>query len=194
MWSVGKISAIRILFQRSDRNEKGFSLLELIVVLIFVSLMAGLVAPRLAGSLTRMNLRSASQKICSSLRYARSQATSEKMTYTVIFDFEKNGCFIQIKNEDQKETEDLSPDGQKLTDEDEIKSYFLPDGVKVEKAVLGDEEIESETFQIEFFPAGNSSGGDVFLVDEKENCYRIRIDFLTGMVKLLDEEPSDSYL
>lgn len=189
-----KYRRLVVPFRSSVNKDEGFSLLELIVVLILVSLMAGLVVPRLAGSLTRMNLRSASQKICSSLRYARSQATSEKMTYTAIFDFEKNGCFIQVKKDDPENVEDVSLDDTTLTEENEVKSYFLPEGVKIEKGIRGDEKTESETFQIEFFPAGNSSGGDVILVDEKENRYRIHIDFLTGIVKLSDEASSDSYL
>jgi len=106
----------------------------------------------------------ASQKISASLRYARSRAASEKITYIAVFDFEKNRLSIMI---DQKASdlpvqtgetmeEDLGDGKERVTGS---TSYDLPDEVKLEKAVSGEDEIDSGHFQITFFPAGSSSGG-----------------------------------
>ena len=77
---------------RPDR--RGFTLLELIVVLVIISLMTALVAPRLTGPMNNLDLKTAGQKIVASLRYARSQAASEKTTYVALFDFDDNRLVI----------------------------------------------------------------------------------------------------
>ena len=55
------------------------------------------------GSLTRAHLRTSVQKVASALRYARSQAVSERTIYSAVFDFEKNGCIIDAKKETESE-------------------------------------------------------------------------------------------
>ena len=178
----------------------GFTLLELLVVLIIISLMSVLVVPQFAGSLARMNLQTASKKISASLRYARSQAASEKIIYVAIFNFEKDRLSIMSGEKasdlpvlDRTQTgesiaieEDLS-DGEKPVIRS--RSYDLPDGIKLEKGVSGEGEIDSGLFEIVFFPTGSSSGGDVILVNDQGKRYKISVDFITGGVRLgeLDE-------
>jgi general secretion pathway protein H len=77
-----------------QRRNAGFTLLELIVVLMIIGLMSTLVVPKLVGPLADLNLKTASQKISASLRYARSQAASEKATYVALFDFDKNRLVV----------------------------------------------------------------------------------------------------
>ena len=163
---------------------RGFTLLELLVVLVIISLMSVLVVPQLTGSLAKTNLQTASKKISASLRYARSQAASKKITYVAIFDFEKDRLSIMTGQEAQTgETieEDLG-DGEEPVIRS--KSYDLPDGVKLEKGVSGEDEIDSGLFQIAFFPTGSSSGGDVILTNDRGKRYKISVDFITGVVRL----------
>ena len=163
---------------------RGFTLLELLVVLVIISLMSVLVVPQLTGSLAKTNLQTASKKISASLRYARSRAVSEKITYVAIFDFEKDRLSIMTGQEAQTgETlkEDLG-DGEEPVIRS--KSYDLPDGVKLEKGVSGEDEIDSGLFQIAFFPTGSSSGGDVILTNDRGKRYKISVDFITGVVRL----------
>jgi general secretion pathway protein H len=166
---------------------RGFTLLELLVVLVIISLMSVLVVPQLTGSLAGMNLQTASKKISASLRYARSRAASEKITYIAIFDFEKDRLSIMTGTTGQEAQtgESLKED---LGDGEEpvirSKSYDLPDGVKLEKGVSGEDEIDSGLFQISFFPTGSSSGGDVILINDRGKRYKISVDFITGVVRL----------
>ncbi len=196
--STGKTSTNResIPFRKRD-GEAGFTLLELIVVLVIVGLVSAMAAPRLVGSLTKAHMRTSVQKIASALRYARSQAVSEKKTYFAVFDVEKNGCFIEPEKTEKKddpyaEAEAKAALTEKASEkESDRKAYLLPETVKIEKGVIGEEEVESESFRLEFYPAGNSSGGEVVLVDEKENRFRIVVDPVTGIVKLSEENESD---
>jgi general secretion pathway protein H len=194
--SAGKISAAKYIpNHKTALGYRGFTLIELIVVLVIISLMTALVTPRLIGSLTKMNLNTSAQKISSFLRYARSQAVSEQTVYHAVFDFEKNSMYIKIEKpqDDQDtyfkaETESEETDDSK-SERSEIQSYILPEGVVIKKAVVANEKIDSDLFSIVFYPAGSSSGGSVVLMDEKERQYQISVDFITGIVSLteLDE-------
>jgi general secretion pathway protein H len=193
--SAGKISAAKyIAYPYPITGSRGFTLLELIVVLVIISLMTALVTPRLVGSLTKMNLKTSAQKISSFLRYARSQAVSEQTVYHAVFDFEKNS--IYIKNEKPQGDEDTFFKAEiesAETDNSKSKrsgtqSYILPEGVVIKKAIIANEEIDSGLFNIVFYPAGSSSGGIVVLMDEKERRYQINIDFITGIISLSEPD------
>lgn len=193
--SVGKISSIEYTHVlKPAMRSGGFTLLELIVVLLIIGLMMALVTPRLVGSLTKVNLKTSAQKISSSLRYARSQAVSGQIIYQAVFDFEKSGLFINAEKPQDSEDSYLKAEIETAeTDHSEVtqsrtESYFLPEGVKIEKALTINEEFDSGLFSIEFYPSGNSSGGTVVLVDEKERRFQISVDFVTGIVKLTEPD------
>ncbi|MDY6972449.1 MAG: prepilin-type N-terminal cleavage/methylation domain-containing protein [Thermodesulfobacteriota bacterium] len=171
----------------SKSESQGFSLLELLVVMVIIGLMSALAVPKLTGSLSNMDLKNASKKISASLRYARSQAASEKATYTTLFDFDNNRVSISSGR--------LTPEepGEEPTGGDEgstgrAKVYDLPDGVMLEKAISGEDEIDSGLFQVVFFPAGSSSGGEVIIGNHRGNRYRVSVDFITGAVMLSSEK------
>ena len=164
---------------------KGFTLLELLVVLVIISLMSALVVPKIAGSMVNLKLKTASKRVSAALRYARSNAVSEKRTYAAAFDFDKNRLSIFTSPIDGGEN-----DEEPVEDEEGSASrprvYDLPEGIRVEKGVAGDEEVDSGLFQIFFFPNGGSSGGHVILANNRGRSYRIGIDFITGIVEVID--------
>ena len=173
------------------RTHRGFTLLELIVVLLIISLMSAFVVPKLFGPMSNLNLKTASKKIAASLRYARSQAASEKTTYVALFDFDKDRlCIISpplLKGdfETPDEAPEEQPDGEKGRP-GRLKVYNLPDGVKLEKGVSREGEVDSGFFRIFFFPSGGSSGGEVIVADRRGRRYKVSVDFITGTVQLFE--------
>jgi len=161
----------------------GFTLIELLVVLVIISVMAAFVGPRIGGSMSNMNLRTASKKIAASLRYARSQAVSESRTYVALFDFDGNRVMIRggLTPRDENKGEDGEAGDQVSR---QAKAYELPEEVRLEKGISTDGEIDSGAFQIMFFSNGGSSGGELFLSNVRGNRYEIRVDFITGTVQL----------
>jgi len=176
--------------------RKGFTLLELLVVLVIISIVAAIVGPRMGGSLSTLNLKTASKKIAATLRYARSQATSESTAYVVLFDLDRDRLTIEagqvVPNEDKdNEAADGSQNSGQSNERADgtqgrgrSKVYDLPEGVKFEKALSDEDEVDSGIFRIVFFPNGGSSGGEVFLHNDRERRYYILVDFVTGTVRL----------
>ncbi|MBC8466499.1 MAG: GspH/FimT family pseudopilin [Deltaproteobacteria bacterium] len=184
--------------------RKGFTLLELLIVLVIISIMAAFVGPRIAGSMSNLTLKTAAKKVASSLRYARSQATSENRPYFVLFDTDKGRLTIkpgQTATKEDKEKEaaegeqDAGTSKGMAGDEavkDRFKVYALPEGVRFDKVVSDKNEDTSDVFQIVFFPNGGSSGGEVLLENDRERRYNISVDFVVGTVRLKEEGAKSS--
>jgi general secretion pathway protein H len=159
-------------------RNKGFTLLELLVVLVLISLVTALVAPRLTAPLGNLQLKTAVKKIAGSLRYARSLAAGEKVSRVCVFDFENQKMTIYSESE---------PDGG---DESGAKgtgreiAYVLPQGVSLKQAYAGDMAVDSGMFQVVFFANGSSSGGDIVIEGENGRAMLVHIDFITGMVEI----------
>ena len=164
----------------------GFTLLELLVVLVIVSVMAAFVGPRLAGSMSNMNLKTASKRIAASLRYARSQAISESRTYAALFDLDKNR--VTIRGDQMAREEGEKDDGGGDRDSRQTKPYELPEDVRLDKAILGEGEIDSGLFKIIFFSNGGSSGGELFLRNDRGDRYGVKVDLITGTVRIGHDE------
>jgi len=175
--------------------RKGFTLLELLIVLVIISIMAAFVGPRIAGSMSNLTLKTAAKKVASSLRYARSQATSESRPYFVLFDTDKGRLTIKsgqtaTKEDKEKEAAEGEQDtgtSEGMADEavkERFKVYALPEGVRFDKVVSDKNEDISDVFQIIFFPNGGSSGGEVLLENDRGRRYNIRVDFVSGTVRL----------
>lgn len=165
----------------------GFTLLELLVVLVIIAAISSLVGPRLLGSMSSTHLSTASKKVATSLRYARTQAVSEGMIYAVVFDVEIHKITIKARRTATGgEGEAYEGDGK--GPEEKVMAYDLPEGVMLEKVVSGDTEVSSGSLEVLFFPTGGSSGARIVLINDRDNRRVVVVDFITGAVQLENHE------
>lgn len=165
-------------------RASGFTLIELIIVLVLMGVITALVVPRLTRSLSRMNAESSARQIASILRLARSQAVTEKIPYLAMFDMDTHTLSVvgyQIrKEEDLSDAEIKRPMGPSV--------YVLPDGIRFKEGVLSNgETITTGAFQMAFFPGGGTSGGEVGLDDNEGRSFSIVLDTITGSVKINED-------
>ena len=163
--------------------KQGFTLIELLVVLVIISLVSAFVAPRITAPIGGLQLKTASKKIAGAMRYSRSLAVSEKERRVCVFDFDNQrmSVFTGTVMDSAEPVETLA---DILENSPAEVQYDLPEGVMLQKAIFGDSEFEAGLFQVVFFDNGSASGGEVFLINDRDRTSIIRIDFITGMVTL----------
>jgi general secretion pathway protein H len=155
-------------------KNRGFSLIEVIIVLILISLSISLVAPSLSRFSMTVELKGAAKKVSAILRYCRSEAVNQGKVYQVLFNSELREVRVQTiegKEEDAGTKDKATP-----------KIYPLPKGVDIKEVKVTSPENPSEIPTIEFYPNGGSNGGTILLDSRDRKGYRINIHFITGMV------------
>jgi len=178
----------------------GFTLIELILVLVIIGFLTSLVAPAIT-STTGLRLKTTVRKLAAGLRLARSQAVISGNTYQVTFDIENGAMTIeQIRKETSYprrgyeevswETggENRGEEREALQEKDEKKIYKLPEQVTLARLLIDGREFSEGEVVIEFYPNGSCSGGDIFVMDTRERTLRISLEFLTGIVTIREEE------
>lgn len=160
-------------------NNKGFSLVEIIVVLVLIGLSVSLVTPSLSRILKTTKLKGASQKISGILRYCRSEAVHKGQVYQIFFDSELREVRVQ-----RMESSERKEESEKKEEKTFKRTYPLPSGINMKDVKLASPLYPSDFPTIEFYPNGGSNGGSFLLNSEERGGYRINVHFLTGMVSI----------
>lgn len=156
---------------------KGFSLIEVIVVLLIISLSIALVTPSLSRFSSTVELKGAAKRVSAILRYYRSEAINRGKVYHILFDSDLNEVRIQPvpleeeQEESEKKEENISP-----------KIYAIPKGVHLKEVKVESTQYPSDLPTIEFYANGASNGGTITLDSQGLQEYKIEVDFLTGIV------------
>jgi len=138
----------------------GFTLVELMFVMVIIALMMGLVATSMSSSISSAEARAASRKLVASLRYTRTRAILDKSEKVLLVDIENRS---------------YQAPGRKL-----VK---LPEGVELTITTARSELTSEAVAGIRFFPDGGSTGGHIeLLINGRE--YRINVAWLTGETRL----------
>ena len=158
-------------------RERGFSLIEIIVVLVLVSLAVALLAPSFSQFSKSVELKAAAKKISAILRYCRSEAVNRGKVYRVFFDPDLK----TVKVESMESTEAKENDERKAASAP-VPTYFLPQGINMKEVKFDSPQYPSEFPAVEFYPSGGSNGGAILLDAQDMKGYKIKIHFLTGIV------------
>jgi general secretion pathway protein H len=147
---------------RAGRGAAGFTLLEMIVVLVVLALVAGIVVGRGPVHSEALNERAAVADIVAGLRGARGRAIAANRAVLVVV----NGA-----------QGSLSIDG--------LPAFRAPPGMALAAATgLGGSPGPRLT-GISFAPDGSSSGGRIMLADGAKRVV-VGVDWLTGRVSVAD--------
>ena len=160
-------------------KNRGFTLIEIVIVLVLFAFSVSLVVPYLSRSLIKVELKGSAQKISAILRYYRSESVHKDQVFQIIFDSALREVRVQSLGSTEKKEEI-----EKKEEKGVLKKYSLPDGVHMEEVKIPPLQDLSEVPTIEFYPNGTSNGGSILLVSEGHPGFRIHVHFLTGIVKV----------
>jgi general secretion pathway protein H len=145
-------------------RARGFTLVEIMVVMVIIALVLGLIATSLSRSVSAAEARAASRKLVASLRYTRARAIIDKQER--VFQVDTENRSYQAPGREQVQ---------------------LPEGVDVTITTARSEFTSESVGGIRFFPDGGSTGGHIeLLVNGRE--YRVDVAWLTGESQLARNE------
>jgi len=148
--------------RRFPGAEGGFSLLELMVVLILMVMIMGLVLPGLRRSWEKEKTRGSLRELAATLRAARSTAATERQRVRVFFDLQAGRYWV----------ENIPRHGA------------WPSQLQVADAHLVWQNPTLRQGYIAFYSDGSSSGGRLELSDPDGRRYRLDVKVITGRVRL----------
>lgn len=142
--------------------DRGYTLIELIVVLTLMSTIMALVTPAFTTTFINLRLKTTTREMVSLLNYTRSLAVFEQKSFKVLLDLDNNTFGLE------------SGDSKKL-----------PGTIKIEKVSLGDKEQKEGIAEIAFFLNGSSSGAHIHILDtEKKKGFEVIVNPILGLTKV----------
>lgn len=146
-------------------GQHGFTLLELLVVLVIAVLLVAVVPPLISGMSGATELRSAARQLAAGLRFARNEAVTRQREAILTLDLSKHRFAV-------------SGDPREIA---------LPESLSLHLYTAQSELLDQATGNIRFFPDGSSTGGAV-TVSGPKLAYRINVDWLTGAIAIVEQE------
>jgi general secretion pathway protein H len=145
------------------KGSSGFTLLELIVVLVIGGLIIAVVPPFISRALPGVEMKATAQNIAAALRYTRNRAVYQRQEKSLVIDSENKKYHVDGDMKDRK----------------------IPEAIELSLLSAETGEFGDNQSVYTFFPSGGSTGGRITLSrDDRE--YKIDVDWLTGRVRILD--------
>jgi general secretion pathway protein H len=159
----------RYSHQIYGKESQGFTLLELLVVLIILSIASGMVGIAVYRGSGAFEVKKVTKQIATTLRYARNHAVAEKELYSFIVWDKKRAYGLYTDFSSEEDPEDASP----------LMYRDIPEAVSITI------EPEEELKRIDFSPTGSSSGGEITITNQKGRKFFIVVNRITGKVKII---------
>ena len=144
------------------KSQKAFSLLEVLIVMVFIAVIAGFVTSSMTKSLRKTKIRAVSKNLLSALRYTRGQAIVKHEQKIITFNVKEKTYKAPRK-----------------------KTVQIPDEIDI-NVYTADSDVQDEsTGSIRFFSDGSSTGGWVKLT-YGEKIWQINVNWLTGEISMIE--------
>ena len=151
-----------------SKRKRGFTLLELLVVLLIVSLLIALVPPLFSGAVPGTKLKAAVRDLAVTLRLARNQSITHDVETQVYLN--------------------LDPPAYAIGNE---APRSLPAGIELKVATApGQSEAQTSRHVVRFFSDGSSSG-TLMTLSRGKRSYDLHVGWLSGRVTIIEETAAD---
>ena len=142
-------------------HSRGFTLLELVVVLALATALIAIVPPLITAAIPGIELKSSSRRIAAGLRLAREEAIRTGRDIAFTLDLEQHTYRV---------------DGN-------FRQVSLPEGLALKLTAAESEMLEEQVGVIRFFPDGSSTGGRIVIARE-DSGWQVGVQWLTGRILL----------
>ena len=169
--------------RRQKAEPPGFTLIELVVVLVILGLVISQVIPRIESALTGGDMRLATRMIINEIRKFRGKAAHTRRDQIMVIHIEDNALYsLETHLVGQGDSGEVGYGEEKKRDYKE-----LPQGVRVEDVVvLALDKKQAGEARIRFFANGTIDRSLIHLSNEMGEVYTLEINPFTGNVSIHD--------
>ena len=155
---------------RTCGRDRGFTLMELVLVLLVMSLVMAVTYPALSRGRMAFHLRGVGRDVVNTLRFARETAVTEQKVMMVVIDSQ----------------------AQQITVSDDVgdgaRSFAPPSDIKIQ-CLTGSGEADMEgPMRIRFLPNGSSDNAQILLKSDTGATLKIVTDPLTGSARVVTDQ------
>lgn len=145
------------------KHIQGFTLLELIIVLLISVLGFAVVGSNISSGNQTTRMQAAARDMASALRYAHGQALMSRKQVSVAVDLSQNSYRISNRS----------------------KTFHLDPNIEISLVIAEEEFSREQEGSIRFFADGSSTGGRITL-EWGQQLRRIDVNWITGEVTVAD--------
>ncbi len=157
--------------------RKGFTLTELIVVVMIISMFVFMAQINLFGLFTRNTFRAQTRELISTLQMAASAAAESDRRYEVFIDLVEQSYFLR---------QITTPDISQVLEEEIIVENELADNCRFAYVEFDDGKwVNDGTASFRAGHAGWAYGGKIVLLDDEEQPYSIVINRINRIIKMV---------
>ncbi|MGH8601373.1 MAG: GspH/FimT family pseudopilin [Gammaproteobacteria bacterium] len=140
---------------------RGFTLLELMVVLVIVGIVLAVVPVAFSGAVRSAELKAATHEMAAALKRARNHAVAAQRETVLLLEMANRRYRLGGSQ----------------------KRRQLPAHIQLSLVTARSELVSDQSGAIRFFPDGSTTGGRISLKGDKRT-YHVDIDWLTGKVSI----------
>lgn len=190
--------------RKRNTNDRGFTLVELIVVVALIGLMTALIVPEMRGTYEDAVLRSTARQIVNICHLAYSRSVTSSQTHRVRLDrsqgrylleklqADSSSGFSPVRDTaasagtlDKRISIEFRPPDQEPGIENESESEPPLDNLAASRA---EADPESRIDAITFYPDGTADAKQIVLRDRQGFQLALRVNPITGQVRLVEME------
>jgi prepilin-type N-terminal cleavage/methylation domain-containing protein len=163
---------------RARQPGQGFTLLELMVVMMLISIVMAIALPKFAGGAFQDPVNKMSRWMINTVRTLRSTAIQQQKPQSLVIDL-GNRRMWPVHEATGEETSPAAPSGSTLT---------IPDAIRyIDVQFPNEERITSGTTEVRFYPAGYSDQVLIHLETDDDKKLTYLVEPLLPKVKIFDE-------
>ncbi len=185
--------------KNDKKNVKGYTLVEILVVMAIIALAVSLIGPAISRGMRGTQVKAVVRHTASALRYARSMAITYRAVIEVAFNMEESQYTVRVLHRAERPSFDGALNQDPAEEEPAYEEsyqgeesgapsgeiYEIEDPVVLLGLSFGDSRmIDYGEASIIFFPKGNSTGGTIYIGKSETSYYALSVNPITGLVEV----------